>query len=347
MATAKRARTAKTAKNAKVKKATRAKSQERAGTPDVALKSVAKTAAKAMPQMAAMQMAGRPDSARRPPSAMIYSLGDSWFKYPTIFDQGAPINLIRALESANQPHGDRYFLVERGVAGATSDELTSGNYLDDLTRSLRDNYDFLLLSMAGNDFVGTKDVNGQVVTSFGEFILDFDGQTTGQDVLNQHAVSLRLDSTIANYQRIFRLCEGHSANKNIQIVTHIYDYAMPTSRGANVLNRFHVGGPWMYTDLVNKRIPPSLWNDVARAFLSQFATRLKALAHDLNTHTQTGVRLHVADTQGTLPEGDSSYWINEIHPRNIGYELLVKKLQAIIDPIRDALPGATWRAWPA
>lgn len=294
-----------------------------------------------------MTVAGGPGFARRPPSAMIYSLGDSWYKYPTIFDQDAPINLIRALDSSHQPRGARYFLVERGFAGATSDELTSGTLLNDLTRSLPDNYDFLLVSMGGNDFVGTNNENGRVVTSFGQFILDFDGQTTAQDVLNQHAVSVRLDNTMANYQRIFRLCEGQSTNKDIQIVTHIYDYPMPTNRGAKVLNRFNVSGPWMYTDLVNKHIPPSLWNEVAKEFLSQFATRLKALANDLNTHTQTGVRLHVADTQGTLPEGDSSYWINEIHPKNIGYELLVKKLQAIIDPIRDALPAATWRAWPA
>ena len=342
MATVKRVKATRTATKAKS-----AETQKSKVTPEAASKQTRKKAAIAAPQMAAMSVAGRPGFPRRPPSAMIYSLGDSWFKYPTIFDQGAPINLIRALDSSHQPRGDRYFLVERGFAGATSDELTSGNYLNDLTRSLRDNYDFLLLSMGGNDFVGTNNVNRRVVTSFGQFIHDFDHQATGQDVLNQDAVSVRLDNTMANYKSIFRLCEGQSTNKNIQIVTHIYDYAMPTNRGANVLNRFHVSGPWMYTDLDKKHIPANLWDDVARAILTQFATRLKALANELNAHTQTGVHLHVVDTQGTLPEGNSSYWINEIHPRNTGYELLVKKLQEIIDPIRDALPPAPWREWPA
>ncbi len=282
----------------------------------------------------------------QPPSAMIYSLGDSWFTYPTIFDQGAPINLIRALDAATQPHGTRYFLNEHGKAGATSDDLTTGDYLDDLTQGLGDEYDFLLLSMGGNDFVGTNTVDGKVITSFGNFLVDYDKQTQGKDLLNQQALSARMDQTLANYQKVFRLCEATSANQNLAIVAHVYDFPLPTDRGARVLNRWQVLGPWMYTDLVKRNIPKKLWPAVARAFLEQFSARLNALAVDLNTHTQTGIRLLIADTQGTLPALDPDYWINEIHPKNIGYELLIKKFEEIIDPIRDSLAPAKWRNWP-
>jgi hypothetical protein len=54
----------------------------------------------------------------------------------------------------------------------------------------------------------------------------------------------------------------------------------------------------------------------------------------------------IANTQQTLPADDPKYWISEIHPRNIGYSLLIKKLEAIMNPIRDALPRASWRTWP-
>ena len=70
------------------------------------------------------------------------------------------------------------------------------------------------------------------------------------------------------------------------------------------------------------------------------------MADDLNAHTQTGVRLHIAQTQGSIPDGDPDYWLNEIHPRNTGYERLIRKFQDVIEPIRDALPPAPWRAWP-
>jgi hypothetical protein len=239
------------------------------------------------------------------------------------------------------------FWNEHGEAGATSDQLTSGSYFDRLTRSLGDNYDFLLLSMGGNDFVGTQQINEGLHTSFGQFLLDFDGQTTGKDLLDQHAVSTRLDQTLASFQKVFRLCERQSLNKDIKIVTHVYDFPMPTNRGASVLGLWHVVGPWMYGDLVKRKIPKILWNDVAKALLEQFSARLSNLADDLNGHTQTGVRLLVAATQGTQQPNDPTYWINEIHPRNIGYKLLVGKIQAVIDPIRNQLQPAPWRTWPS
>jgi hypothetical protein len=291
-------------------------------------------------------LSGQPGFPSRPVSAMVYSLGDSWFTYPTIFDQGAPINLMRALDSESQPHGKKYFMIERGEAGATSDQLTTGDYFDQLTRALTDNYDFLLLSMGGNDFIGTQQVDGVLHTSFGQFLLDVNKPTTAKEVLDQPAISARLDQTMANYQKVFRLCERESVNKNIQIVTHAYDFPIPSNRGANVLGRWHVVGPWMYGDLVNKNVPKGLWYDVMKALLGQFYARLSNLANDLNTHTQTGVQLLIAATQGSLPSADPNYWVNEIHPRNIGYQLLVKKLEAVIDPLRDALPPAPWRVWP-
>lgn len=308
-------------------------------------KSAAKRAAG--PARTTTAMAGRPGFTAPPVSAMIYSLGDSWFTYPTIFDQGAPINLIRALDSARQPGGAKYFFNEHGHPGATSGELTTGAYLDGLTRSISaDNYDFLLLSMGGNDFVGSQTVDGVTRTSFGLYLRNFNGQTRAEDLLDPAIVTANLDTTLGNYRRIFELCEQQSRNGKIQIVTHVYDYPIPTNRGANVLGRWHVLGPWMYNDLLDKGIPKKFWNDVGAALLRQFRTRLTALADELNANTAGNVRLLVADTQGTLPAGDSDYWINEIHPKNIGYKLLVKKLQAAIDPIRDALPRAAWRTWP-
>jgi hypothetical protein len=291
-------------------------------------------------------LSGRPGFSSPPVSAMIYSLGDSWFTYPTIFDQGAPINLIRALDSQPQSHGKKYFIVERGEPGATSDRLTTGDYFDQLTHALSDNYDFLLLSMGGNDFVGTQQVDGALHTSFGQYLLDTNNPTNAKEVLDQPAISARLDRTMANYQKVFRLCELQSVNKDIKIVTHAYDFPIPSNRGANVLGRWHVVGPWMYGDLVQKNVPKSLWYDVMKALLGQFYARLSNLANDLNTHTQTGVQLLIAATQGSLPSADPSYWVNEIHPRNIGYQLLVKKLEAVIDPLRDALPQAPWRVLP-
>jgi hypothetical protein len=279
---------------------------------------------------------------------MVYTLGDSWFTYPTIFDQGAPINLIRALDALHQPRGQKYCLVEHGEPGATTADLTSGWYFEQLERSLRDNYDFLLLSMGGNDFVGSTEVNGERHTVFGDYLLKYDGQASGKDLLNQAAVSAQMDKALANYQKVFRLCEQKSVNKDIKLVTHVYDFLVPDNRGASVLNRWHVVGPWMYDDLVRNKVPKKLWPEVPRALLEQFAKRLTALANDLNEHTHTNVRLEIAQTQGTLiPLGDPSLWINEIHPKNTGYTKLIKKFDEILTPLRDALAPAAWRIWPS
>lgn len=290
---------------------------------------------------------GRPGIMRKPPSAMIYALGDSWFKYPTLFDQGAPVNLVRALDALPQPGGKKYCLLDRGKPGATSEDLTTGEYFEQLTRAIqKSKWDFLLLSMGGNDFVGSTEVDGKRHTRFGDYILKYSGQTSGRDLLDQAAVSAQMDKTLENYRRVFRLCEQSSANKSIQIVTHTYDYLVPDKRGASLLNRWQILGPWMYDDLVRNKVPEKLRPEVPRALLEQFASRLTVLADDLNAHTQTNVRLLIAQTQGTLtPIGDPSLWINEIHPKNKGYEKLILKFDEIIAPLRDTLKPAAWRVW--
>jgi len=290
---------------------------------------------------------GRPGMTRKPPSAMIYALGDSWFKYPTLFDLPAPINLLRALDALPQPGGKKYCILDRGKAGATSEDLTTGDYFEQLARSIRQSkWDFLLLSMGGNDFVGSTEVDGKRHTRFGDYILKYSEQTSGKDLLNQVAVSAQMDKTLENYRKVFRLCEQSSANKNIQIVTHVYDFLVPDNRGARLLDRWQVSGPWMYDDLVRNNVPPELRPEVPRALLEQFAARLGALAEDLNAHTQTDVRLRIAQTQGVLtPIGDPALWINEIHPKNKGYEKLILKFDEIIAPLRDALKPAAWRVW--
>ena len=96
-----------------------------------------KSSAKNRRVAASEPVPGRPGMTRKPPSAMIYALGDSWFKYPTLFDLPAPINLIRALEALPQPGGKRYCILDRGKAGATSEELTTGDYFEQLSRAIR------------------------------------------------------------------------------------------------------------------------------------------------------------------------------------------------------------------
>lgn len=305
-----------------------------------------KVKAPAAPRLKPMAAGNGRGLARRPPSAMIYTLGDSWFTYPTIFDQGAPINLIWALDMMKQPRARKYCFNKSGEPGATSQDLTTGKYWDRLNLALDDPYDFLLVSMGGNDFVGTTRIDGKRHTRFGEYLLKYTDQTVGSDLLNQDAVSKQMDATLANVEKLFQLCEEKSANKSLQIVTHVYDFLIPTDRGASVLDRWQVLGPWMYKDLVDNRVPLKLRPEVPKALLQLYRTRLTELADVLNRRTKTEIKLWIADTQGTLTPGDETQWINEIHPRNQGYKLLAQRFDDVLAPLRDALPPARWREWP-
>lgn len=182
--------------------------------------------------------------------------------------------------------------------------------------------DFLLFSGGGNDVVGRHDFDFLLragVPSSGDF----------RAYLQADRLERRLSMIEAVYRELLEFCDEYSRNPAIRVVTHCYDYALPSPRGARFaggLVRPGGGRSWLLPALRKKGVPERHHAPIARHLIDRLAEGLLRLARARPD------RLIVADTRGTLsPER----WLNEIHPDTRGFERLARR---ILDSMRETLP---------
>lgn len=146
-------------------------------------------------------------------------------------------------------------------------------------------------------------------------LIDADGFTLFETYLRQNYADL-----IAQ-----RDAQG-SRNQGVPVFAHTYDYATPRDAKADFFG-FPAFGPWLYTTMLAKNIPPILWIPLAQLLQDKTADILLTLNLP---------NLHVIDTRGVLiaarlgstgPDGD---WDNETHPTRAGYQKLAAKWHARI-----------------
>ncbi|MFZ2279786.1 MAG: hypothetical protein WAW39_18460 [Prosthecobacter sp.] len=247
-----------------------------------------------------------------PPRARLLAEGDSWFAYPRrqlVF--GAAGNVISCLRKA---HKD----LEIDDIASNGDEavaMVSGDAkLDFLTRIARTEYDLLLFSGGGNDLVGQYDFNF--------FLRDRKAVTNPLDCLIKERLDRRIERVAGSYADLVDLVGEYSRNRKIKIVSHAYDWAIPSPEGASFWNgliKVDSGRSWMHPYMVAKSITdPDEQYAIVKHLLSQFAARIAEIAQ------KSAGRFVLVNTQGTLPARDRNWWVNEIHPSPEGFAQIAK-----------------------
>jgi hypothetical protein len=227
--------------------------------------------------------------------------GDSWFSYPINRNLMDHIEMMRdfaILRLEQSGHEARQILKP------------SGRQFKNLGKYLKlYRFEALLFSGGGNDIVDenlTPLLNKKVPGM------------TWRDCINEAALTARFDEIVAAYQRLIELRDR--VRRNCVIVTHCYDYPVPTGIKARIAFGLASRGPWIKPRLVEKGIDPIADGvPILRFFMDQFYDRLQALAAAPNS------RFHVVDSRRTLIPSESLHWSDEMHPSGTGFELLSRR----------------------
>ena len=230
----------------------------------------------------------------------IMAHGDSWFDYPRILmtNGGVPDHLSKLLGVP---------ILNMAHAGDTTETMLSIKKRKELESHLPGK-DILLFSGGGDDIAGDQ---------FCVWLNDNKGGGVN-GAINQRRLNSVLDMVESTYLDLIEIRDELAPN--CLIVTHSYDFAIPSDKGVCGL------GPWL---------KPSLeycgWTDpiqqqaITQNVLMQFQDLLAKIAED---EADLGhPHLHV-NTQGTLAPGD---WENEIHPNNVGFEKIALKIKAALE----------------
>jgi hypothetical protein len=118
------------------------------------------------------------------------------------------------------------------------------------------------------------------------------------------------------------MVEEFSMEPKPVIITHIYDYPIPSFHGAEFLGGIIKKKSWMKPYMVNKGITASGdQKKIARFMIGEFGRRVKKVAAD------NPGKLMVADTLNTLAENE---WLNEIPATSKGFKKIAEKLWTVM-----------------
>jgi hypothetical protein len=240
----------------------------------------------------------------------ILAEGDSWFAYPKKYlIAGRDSNIIDYL-------GDKNDLLIYSTAsnGDEAVAMLSGDQKFSLIKRLKHNYfDYLLFSGGGNDIVGKYD--------FDFFIQEKTSDMNWRDCILEDRVKLKMAHIKSSYEILCELVKDHSENKNIKIVTHTYDFAIPSKKKAELFDIIPVSGPWVYPYLKAKKIiDPNDQKEIIKLLLLKFKTTLQSVA---KKHSN----LIVVNTQNSVNEDE---WRDEIHPNSIGFKKVAEKIYKVL-----------------
>lgn len=239
------------------------------------------------------------------PRAMF--LGDSWFQYPP-----NPIDIHKKLRSTFK----KTHFWNDSKAGRESGDIKQ--IIRRAARALGEfQFNALVLSMGGNDVVGTELV---------EFVKRADepqsyGQTRWgvipppvRDHIRLSTFEAALAYVVEDYKQVIGIRNREAPH--CEIVAHTYDYPWPDGTPFKLLGI--KAGPWLkpYLDDVGMTKPADQ-RETAIWLIDQFARVLNELT------SQTS-RMRLVDARGTLKT--RAHWQNEIHPNKAGFTKLVNEV---------------------
>lgn len=248
-----------------------------------------------------------------PEKTTVLAEGDSWFAYPRKYILfGAANNVVDWLKKKHD--GETLLIDDIASNGDEAVAMVSGeSKLEMLRRLDEEHFDILLFSGGGNDIVGKYD--------FDYFLLPRAGLSSWQECIHMDRFTRRLEMIERAYADLVELTLQFSCNRDIKIVTHTYDLALPNPKGATFFgNMLKVkdGKSWMHPYLMEKGIvDEEEQKAIVHFMLTTFKDRLIALGE------KTGGTLRVVDTHGLVQKDQ---WLNEIHPDSEGFETVADKI---------------------
>lgn len=240
--------------------------------------------------------------------------GDSWFDFP-----GPDV-----LDCLEDQHGYDVFSVAH--KGDTLEEMAyADKQLDSLLRLIektgpRAGRDLraILLSGGGNDIAGKE---------FAQLINHRESPRPG---LNEQIVAGIIDERLYDgYQRMLHaitdVCR-HAAGREVPIILHGYDYAVPDGRG--FWSGFWIlPGPWLKPGLERKGFRElERGKSIVAQLIDRFNAMLERVARDLD-------HVHYVNLRKRLPNGADykTHWADELHPSRSGFQTVARELHLAVE----------------
>ncbi len=226
----------------------------------------------------------------------ILALGDSWFWYPNN-------NLLNPINRFYKQPTILCF----GANGAKATQLATGFFLAQFKSALKEygTVSMVILSAGGNDFAGFYNLQ--------KILLPNCSEATTLEACFREGMPDRLFNIIRKSYKKIILCALDS-RKEIKILVHCYDYAIPTGIGYLGL------GQWLKVPMDACRVPDP--NDLSPdSFRCRLVKQLiNSMAKMLDTLVQefSGIVIRVPSV-GTLKAEE---WSNELHPTPKGFNRL-------------------------
>jgi hypothetical protein len=252
---------------------------------------------------------------------IVFCEGDSWFStplsmnaldwivYPTPEDEARGIPLFGS--------GGLFFRAEH------SGDLATDIFTEKKVKSLLSwfkafDFDIVLLSAGGNDFVGAFLARTFVGAP------KMDASAAFERVVD----SGRYDAVFRSYQRIVDAFQ--KAKPTVPILAHTYDYPIVMGQAAQ-LTLANLGaiaafkrriGPWIQPNVDHVLTTVGEQRKFAKLLIDGFEERvLRPLKQDSAQSTS----FDYVDLRGTLPRADQ--WFDEMHPTGAGFHELADKLR--------------------
>ena len=260
-----------------------------------------------------------------PNPATLIAEGDSWFEYPGTDVLSAlqcefPYRIETSAQGGRTLERMTYDPQERKELYAVFQELSDR----DVTPKA------VLISGGGNDIVGPE------LTMLLNH--DLSGLEKLDPVILDRVVVGRLRLAMIN---LLTQVDCHSAKffkRKLPILVHGYDYPIPDGRGYSV---FNWKGPWIKPSLDLKSASPS--DDVTQAdvlvakkLIDAFNSMLESItATPEFSHVQYVEILNTLDSEldSNNPNYYRAHWANELHPKDVGFELVAGKFANILDKL--------------
>ncbi len=234
--------------------------------------------------------------------ARIYSEGDSWFAYPGT-------NVITEIH--DDAKGDPVIL-QKAVAGDEASSMLSGKQRHTLVKELswlKERSDwlkkkgskfkidphFIVFSGGGNDIVGKFDLPLLIQKAKA-------GSPPAQ-FIQQDRFKNRLEQIRTAYIELGFIRDEFFVN--CPIITHKYDYPIPSNQGVSVVG-IDITDSWMKPFMDDLGINAKDQKGIAHYLIDEFGKMVDKLKKNKKINN-----FHVINTQGTLGPKD---WQNEIHP---------------------------------
>jgi hypothetical protein len=250
-----------------------------------------------------------------PGAVRILAEGDSWFAYPRRFIYfGAPSNVVQILAERNY-----YVIYSTASIGDEVASMMTGEQKFGFTKRLGTNeFDIILFSGGGNDIVGKYD--------FDLFIRPRRSASLWQECIDLERLDNKLGLIESVYVELMERVDYYSVNPGVKVVSHNYDFCVPSPEGYELFDLFPIGESWIYPFLMEKEFTDGAEQQaVIRFMLERFGECLAGVAQKYPG------KLFIAPTQGTLSD---TQWRNEIHPSPAGF----RKISTVIHrTIQEAL----------